>query len=234
MPKPIIAEGTIADNDQGESLVYRGGKWFPYQEGSPTSAPVTLGTEKDKTILQKYRDGAQSSLYAAEQARKFIPLNAKAPTGGLNMVGFPWQGGGSIGDLRAGFNPELAEMKAITSRVAPQNRVEGSGASSDKDVGLQISGFPNINTPGPANVSLAKEWHEKSDHDAALAAFADTWFAKRGSLMGMPQAFNAFWSERKAGRSEVAKARKTVGLPPRKPAPAPVGPTGGFKIVGVR
>ncbi len=176
--------------------------------------PVGVDTSQDRETLSKFRDAATKALDVAQAAEKFVEINRNQPTGGWRSIGLPW-GGGNLGDLEAGFNENTARMKSITSRIAPANRVVGSGSSSDKDVDFQVSGFTNIKMPGPANEQIANDWKQEAARQAARAAFMDRWYATRGTLTGATEAFGRFWAQRSAATGAAAAAR---GDDPRKRA----------------
>lgn len=147
---------------------------------------------QEQIMLNKLRDAARTSLGTAVDAEKFVKLNRKSETGAfpgvLDRIG-----------MLAPFNSNYAQMKALAARNGPSMRPPGSGSSSDKDTALYLAGFPAIKNPGEANAAIAKDLQDNSDRAAAMAAFADTWAAKRGNLNGMQAAFDQFWARRQAG-----------------------------------
>lgn len=218
-------EGQTATNHStGERLIRRGGKWVPLTNGS-MAAPVSLGTPRDQEALQTLRDTSAKSLDTAQQVEKFVGLNRKQGTGGIYSLNLPFVG--NFGDMAAPFNNELSQMRAITARLTPAQHVPGSGNSSDLDAKTFKQSLPAIENPGQVNANIAKDLQERSDRDAARTAFADTWFAKRGNLLGMEQAFNQFWAKRQAGDPV---ANNLPGAVPRLPQQT----SGGWSISRVK
>lgn len=53
------------------------------------------------------------------------------------------------------------EMSAIQSRLAPAQRQEGSGASSDRDVALFLRGLPSLENDGNTNMNIREDYERK-------------------------------------------------------------------------
>lgn len=207
----------------GERLMYMEGQgWVPAVKKPAAAAGggSDAATKADVARIAELRDAADSSLGTARSAEEFSDINRRKGTGGLNGIGFPWPGGGSIGDVAAMFDPDVASMRSITNRVAPRLRVPGSGASSDKDVKMFVSGFPNIDAPGPANARNTSDWKAQANYDAAHRSFMETWMAKTGALTGADEAFTKYWSE----HGEAKYGPKAMRG--QKPAPATAAPAG--------
>jgi len=185
------------------------------QEKAKVAAPKAKGPPaQDMVELNKLREAARGALGTAIDAGKFVNLNRQNATGA-----FP----GMLAPVLAALNPTYAQMKALAARNGPSMRPPGSGSSSDKDMKLYLSGFPSIANPGEANAGIAKDLRDNSDRAAAMAAFADTWMQKRGSLNGMQGAFDQFWAKRQAGdpvANNVAPAPAPVAAAPQGVDPA--------------
>ncbi len=227
MAKSTFYEGQTATNHEtGERLVYRGGKWFPLTGGG-SSAPVSSGTEQDRKALQDLRDDAASGLSTAQAAERFINLNRETGTGGLRALPIAPIGRTTWGDVIKSGDPNWSEMKSISASVAPGMRPSGSGSTSDKDMAIYMSAFPNVEALGPANEKIAKRLQDESDQKAARSAFMDEWFARRGNLLGAEQQFASFWSRRRQARrlhNDDPKARADRAIADGK---------GSFKVLGV-
>lgn len=206
-------EGYEVRGPNGERGWWDGKKITPLGEnGLPMKAGVAAPKlpEPEQKRLTELKEKADKSLYAATQAEEFVRLNRKQGTGGFNALGLPFLG--TIGDLRASWDPELAQMKAITSRVAPKQREPGSGSSSNLDVEMMVSGLPNINMPGNANRETQLQWQAQANYDAAKAAFLDRYSSRFGTLNGADVAFSRWWA---------SEGKKKHGLEAMRPKSVP-------------
>jgi hypothetical protein len=84
---------------------------------------------------------------------RFGYLNRRSATGGVWENVLP-----SVNFLHGA---DENEMNAIQSRLGPGQRIEGSGASSDRDVSLFMSGIPNIQQTGPVNAAIRRQFEKK-------------------------------------------------------------------------
>lgn len=183
-------EGQTGTAPDGTRVVYRGGKIVPVgQERAPTP------NAQDAAYLNDLRTQASSALNVATQAERFMGINKKHGTGG--GVALP-----GMSNVLAGTMAPYGEMESITSKVAPAMRPPGSGSSSDKDTAMYRRGFPNIDFPGDANANIAKGLQDQSDLAAAHAAFLDSWYSHKGTLLGGEQAFSQYWSKKSGSKSD--------------------------------
>lgn len=199
MPNATFYDGQTATNPQtGERIVYRKGRWTPAGAGAAPSLSPT-----DQKYLTDLREKAAKTLNTATQAGRFVDLNKETGTGGLlgqPIIPLPRFMGTAplMGDVAAavGGNPKWAELKSITSAVAPGLRPPGSGSSSDTDVKFYREGFPNVQNTGPANQHIQRRIQAESNQDAARAAFMDRYAQTHGSLLGGESAFQRYWADR--------------------------------------
>jgi hypothetical protein len=143
---------------------------------------------QEQIQLKEARDGAESARDFARQANIFAGLNEKSGTGFVNKIPF-------VSEIRGALDPNIAQMDALTSRMAPAQRVPGSGTTSDRDLALYLKAVPNIDRPGPANAAIAKDMSATAVRRTARAAFLDRYAKTNGSLIGADKAFADFWAD---------------------------------------
>lgn len=167
--------------------------------GQPGGAAPRKLNNQEQARLKEAVDGAEGARGMAQAANLFVDLNKKSGTGPINAIpGVP--------AMRSLFDKNQRQMQSLTARMAPQQRVPGSGTTSDKDLELFLQAVPSITAPGNANAAIAKDITDLSTRRAARAAFLDRWAEKKGTLMGADQAFASFWADysKKAGAAPVA------------------------------
>jgi len=163
-------------------------------------APVDdLAPWKDITS-PKEQDSMKQRTY--EQDRKRLDeLNAKVAQGRSNMRDLErfgelnrQEGTGGLID-RIGviptFDEQKQEMESIQSRLAPQLRVEGSGASSDKDMGLYLKSLPGTDKGGNVNRSIREQYADQLKNAEEELAFKSKYLTQKGYLDGADEAYLA-------------------------------------------
>lgn len=164
----------------------------------------------DAKAIGAARESAQAAAASANDAEEFLKLNREAGTG--QGWGIPF-----ASEFRAAFDPKFAGMQSITNRMAPQQRVAGSGASSDKDVSMFRRAVPNPDYTGPTNTMIAKRLQSDAKRAAGYSAFMERWAQERGNLLGAQEAWTRYQSS----------PRSAAPAPPRKAsaaaAPDPLG-----------
>lgn len=143
---------------------------------------------QEEAQLKEARDGAESARDLSRAANIFADLNTKSGTGMVNKIPF-------VSEVRAAFDPNIAQMQALTARMAPAQRVPGSGTTSDRDLELYLQAVPSVDRGGKANGAIARDINVLADRRSARAAFFDRWAEKRGSLLGADKAFSDFWAD---------------------------------------
>jgi hypothetical protein len=194
-------EGQTATNPEtGQRIVFQGGSWKPVG-----GAGVMSDTKTDQEALSKLRDEAKQAEFVAGQADQFVRMNTQSGTGGLRAIP-------GVSSIVKAFDPNFAAMDAITARVAPTMRPPGSGASSDKDVKMFRSAFPNVDALGPANVQSRDRYRSEAAQKRAYADFADQFFARNGTMLGVDKAWQA-----RQGRGTAPAGQQIVKPTTRKP-----------------
>jgi hypothetical protein len=185
----MYREGQTATNPKtGQKIVYKGGQWV--NGGAAPPRPGKLSPQ-EQIQLKEAREGSVAAQDFARQANLFVDLNKKSGTGLINKIPF-------VSEVRSAFDPNLAQMDALTSRMAPAQRVPGSGTTSDRDLALYLKAVPNVDRPGEANAAIARDMTTTAKQRADRAAFLDRWAAERGTLMGAEEAWNARSTRAKA------------------------------------
>lgn len=203
MAKQIIVEGQTATNPAtGERIVYRAGKWYPLgKDGAQTApAPGKLSAQ-EQAQLADMRNSSQSMREMAAQAQKFDSLNRNAGTGPIYKIP------GAL-EVMSLFDPNVAQMDALTSRMAPAERIPGSGSNSDRDMALFLKSVPSVDRPGEANAAIARDMQATAKRREAYATFMDRYAKKNGTLLGAEEAYQA----------TLKTAKKTGGPMPAAPA----------------
>ena len=184
MAKQTIVEGQTATNRAtGEKIVYRAGKWYPLGTGQAAAPPPKLSPQ-DLVALNETRNSANAMGEMAGQAQKFVELNRRAGTGPIMKIP-------GAKTLMNAFKPELAQMDALAARMAPAQRVPGSGTTSDKDLELFMAAIPSVERMGVANEAIASDMQTMAKSRMSRAAFFDRWAQERGTLLGAQEAWQA-------------------------------------------
>lgn len=213
MAKQIIVEGQTATNPAtGQKIVYRGGKWFPLNaDGSGGPAPVAKLSAQEQAQLADLRNSANQMREMAGQAQQFDTLNRQAGTGPIYKIP-------GVSEVASMFNPRVAQMDALTARMAPAQRVPGSGTTSDRDLALFMKSVPSVDRPGEANAAIARDMQSSAKRREAYATFMDQYAKQNGTLMGAEEAYQT--------SLRATPAKKTGG-----PMPAPAKPATAKRLV---
>ncbi len=193
----------------------------------------TAFTSGDKT-LQADSDTVAASRSNLALAREFEELNSRGITGGLsgwlnsNLPSF-LQGAGP------GTQDEVQRMSMLTSKLAPQNRLAGTGAVSDFDAKqfLKMTGGLDKNPEVNARYIQAARMGDQAVIDRQ--AFREAFLSANGTLTGADRMWQEYASAEpifdkkgniRAGRrswSDYFASRAQAALQPKKAAPAPAG-----------
>lgn len=100
------------------------------------------------------------------------------------------------------------EMAAIQARLAPAQRQEGSGASSDRDVAMFLRGLPSLENEGPTNRAIREDYESKYnaaiEKSKAMKQHLDTY----GNLID----FDGQWAERNRPKPKGAAPAATSAV----------------------
>jgi hypothetical protein len=153
-------------------------------------AKITSPKEQDAVKGRVYLADSKRLDDAREEIRKgraimadlerFGELNRKQATGGLQDRLVPYY-----------FDEDKREMEAIQNRLGPAQRTPGSGASSDRDVRLFLSGIPSVTQEGPVNKNIRDQFEKQLNEVRAELAFKEKYLAEKGYLAGAEESFEA-------------------------------------------
>lgn len=178
-------------------------------QSNPKDANKVKALEQSRGAkeIEKDIDAARKERDAAAQARRFIELNEKTATGGLvDRMGIT-RGLQSLG-------PEYAEMEAITAKLAPAMRVEGSGSTSDFDGKQFERATVGVDKPKAANKNIAQGVIARAQQAEEYADFRQTYLEQNGTLQGADRFWkdyankNPIFDPEKAGTFELNAKRK--------------------------
>ena len=134
---------------------------------------------------------------------RFGSLNRETATGSL------WDAVAPASPVFRGANKQ--EMQAIQSRLGPSQRVEGSGASSDRDVQLFMSGIPGVDKKGNVNKNIREQFKRQYNYAVKKKSAMQSYLSKNGSLDG----FDEQWADilRNEGKQPVKKGKSKMMSP---------------------
>lgn len=149
----------------------------------------------------------EARLRAAEQARKKIEENAKVVQQGGNILQDMETFGAlnrenRTGEWYTGIQPGFTkgvaeqEMEAITSRLAPGQRIEGSGTTSDRDIAMFIKAVPSIDKKGSVNQAIRENFAQQYEKSKAKLQFLQDYYDQYGHLNGA----DTVWEKNYAGK----------------------------------
>lgn len=145
--------------------------------------PTPKLSPRAETQLNDAREAARNAIQVQRDLRQFGDLNTQQKSGGF--LALP-----KIGDVAGAFDPEIAQMNAITARMAPAQRVPGSGTTSDRDLALFLQASPSVKSPKGANDALIERGRAESIRRQAYSDFLDNYAKQnKGSLIGADIAF---------------------------------------------
>lgn len=141
----------------------------------PEKARSAIAVANEKENLKQLAD-IQKNLEKSESTMnklgRFQELNAKTDTG-------PWinkvPGSVALSDNRQ-------EMQAISSEIAPQMRVPGSGSSSDKDVAMFKAATVGLDKDKPVNDSIVNSYRSLLERERDRADFLNQYTARGATI----------------------------------------------------
>ena len=202
---------------------------LPWQnQTNPRDANKVKAAEQTRGAkeIEKDIDAAKKERDAAAAAKRFIELNDKVATGGLvDRMGVT-RGLQSLGS-------DYAEMEAITAKLAPAMRQEGSGSTSDFDGKQFERATVGVDKPKAANKNIAQAVIARAQNAEEYADFRQTYFEQNGTLQGADRYWkeyankNPIFDPSKPGTFELNNKRKPWSEHFKSANPAkPAGATG--------
>ena len=165
---------------------------FLYAPAQPLEAPEGIRVPWQGFPPEK-ADEARAR--AGEQARKKIEENAKVVQQGANVLQDMETFGAlnrenRTGEWYTGVQPNFTKgtaeqgMEAITSRLAPGQRIEGSGTTSDRDIAMFIKAVSSIDKKGTVNQDIRDNFARQYDRSKAKLNFLQDFYDQYGHLNG--------------------------------------------------
>lgn len=163
----------------------------------------------------------EARLRAADYARKKIDANAAVVSQGRDVLNKMEEFGGlnrqeATGEWYSGLLPQFMQgapeqrMSAITSKIAPGMRIEGSGTTSDRDIAMYVKSVPNVQTKGEVNRQTREEFKRDYDRSVAKLQFLNNYYNTYGHIDGA----DAIWAKEYADK--FAAPPSTGGVPQYK------------------
>ena len=177
------------------------------------------------------RKADDARLRASEQARKKIEENAKVVQQGANVLQDMETFGAlnrqaRTGEWYTGIQPGFLkgsaeqEMEAITSRLAPGQRIEGSGTTSDRDIAMFVKAVPSIDKKGDVNQSIRENFAKQYDRSRAKLQYLQDYYDQYGHLNGA----DTLWEKEKdkyLGQIPPSNTATTQQTTPQQPMSQP-------------
>lgn len=189
-------EGQTATNPKtGQQIVYRSGQWVSAGPANGGAMPRPKLSTREQMFLDEARTAARGSDEAALTAEQFVDINRNQNTGG-------WRAIPGATDLAGALDPEISRMNSLTARMAPQQRVPGSGTTSDRDLSLYLQAVPSAAKPGNVNSDIARQARADAERRSRYVQFLDRYVSQNGSLLGAEQAWRT--EQAAAGKPRIA------------------------------
>jgi len=199
---PDLVEGRTGTLPDGTRVVVRNGQVVPLSGGTPAGmtrqadgsmltptgprggAPKRVGglNPREQASIQAARDSAALVETDLSDLENFARLQSQQNTGGALAIPGVRQVAGAI-------DPEVASMNAITARMAPAQRVAGSGTTSDRDLALFLQASPSASQPEKTNSGIIDRGRAEGARRQIYAEFLDDYARQNGTLNGAPEAW---------------------------------------------
>ncbi len=177
-------EGQTATHPDGRKVVFRGGQWV---SAGPAAGGIVRPPKlaaREQMQLDEARSAARGADEAALTSEQFVDINRGQNTGGwLSIPGAP--------ELAGAFDGDISRLNSLSARMAPQQRVPGSGTTSDRDLSLYLQAVPGASKPGPVNSSIARQARADAERRSRYAQFLDRYARANGTLLGAEEAWQA-------------------------------------------
>jgi hypothetical protein len=148
--------------------------------GSPLERAQATADVQRLEALNAQADTDMSTVAALD---RFSALNAQTDTSPTNPQAI------GIGSWRPFADDETQQMVQVISQLTPQQRVPGSGATSDFDARMFTDALPGINRSREANEAIIGAYRARGQLSRERAEFAADWLDREGNL----RQFDAEW-----------------------------------------
>lgn len=153
------------------------------RRGLYTPPAPKLSPQEEKQ-LGDARAASTNAIEVLDDLTRFQEINSHTPTGGpINNVK-NWL-------ASVGGEPNVQQLDEITARIAPAQRVPGSGTTSDMDLRLFLNASPKVNSDRKANDAIVERGRREAILRQQRADFYDEYVSKNGSLNGAEAAFRS-------------------------------------------
>lgn len=139
-------------------------------------------SQEERKEVSRSRTEAELVDTTLSDLMRFDRLQNQQGTGGL--MGLPF-----APSVVGAFDPEVSEMNEVTARLAPAQRVAGSGTTSDADLRLFLQAVPGVNRPEQANRAIIDRGLQEGGRRQLRAEFLEDYAAQNGTLTGSAEAW---------------------------------------------
>ena len=136
--------------------------------------------EDSQRRINALRDVINKGEPILNDLNRFGQLNRESSTGSL------WQ---NLTNSPLFHNAQTNEMNKIQARIAPSQRIQGSGSSSDIDVALMMKGLPSTSDTGNVNKAVREDYQRQYNYALAKSTFLEDYLNKHGHLNGADKAW---------------------------------------------
>jgi hypothetical protein len=193
------------------------------RRGQPAQTNINTGDSPQAILARSDVDTIKSQNAAANQARVLLPLFDRAEEAIRNVP----QGAGAqfapiLGQVASAFGvpvdgtSQAEVLRALTSTLAPLQRAEGSGATSDRDIALYLQAVPRLGNTREGNLALVDMGRRSAQRRIEEATI---WrqYAGTPDVMDRLNALPPLWSDEE--RAMLRPPRATSGQPVAPPRP---------------
>jgi hypothetical protein len=135
-------------------------------EGEPDTKTLMELSKDEGTRLSKILGSAQTAYGLTQDIQYMKELLQIAPQGPIT---------GRLAQAFPGVSSAGAALEAVVNRLGPSLRIEGSGATSDKDYEAILKGLPNLRNKPEANALIAEAIEAKAKIDILRGEAIDSW-----------------------------------------------------------
>ena len=175
-------------------------------------------TANERTSVEEARQRAVGMRAARPDLERYRALNRENPTGALGQII-----GQSLDQPQYAADVGIDEMLSLEQKLAPRQRVQGSGTTSDRDIMLFRGALPSIRRVGNSNANIIRGLLREADEAQAYAEFLDWYWPQAGTTSGAQEAWRGYverhpdldvpWREAFAARATPTQPRAQSGAP---------------------
>ena len=125
---------------------------------------------------------------------QFMALNKRKGTGGLESL---------LPNMPQLHGTDYNNMVAMQRRLGPAERIQGSGASSDRDVSLFMGGLPSVEQGGNTNKAITQDFQRQYDYALNKQTFLTDYLQKNGHLNGADEQWTSMNQPKDNGQNNI-------------------------------